>query len=151
MFSVCLVYGLLFSFLRGLWFNLLLNKLMQQIDIHGPLIRYAKIAGCACAGNAGDVFPATAGYRSRYVWCMPGSLTSGFLWSRWRGFPVYRHSRRMHNPQFCVSGKRPVCIHGPTSFILFWFFCRGIVFIHLNLGDKIRSFMCVRFVMFFVR
>ena len=36
--------------------------------------------------------------------CMPGSLTSGFLRSRWRG----KHSRRMRKPQFCVSGKRPM-------------------------------------------
>ena len=49
-----------------------------------------KIAGCACAGNAGDVFPASAGKRSRHYGtcvthvprCMPGSLTSGFLWSQ---------------------------------------------------------------------
>ena len=41
-------------------------------------------------------------------WCMPGSLTSGFLWSRrWGG--ISRHSRRMRNPQCCVSGKRPTC------------------------------------------
>ena len=40
-------------------------------------------------------------------WCMPGSLTSGFLWSRWRG-KRSRHSRCMRNPQFCVSGKRPM-------------------------------------------
>ena len=38
-------------------------------------------------------------------WCMPGSLTSGFLWSRWRG-KRSRHSRRMCNPQFYVSSKR---------------------------------------------
>ena len=38
-------------------------------------------------------------------WCMPGSLTSGFLWSRWRE-KRSRHSRRMRNPQLCVSGKR---------------------------------------------
>ena len=41
------------------------------------------------------------------LWCMPGSLTSGFLWSGWRG-KCPRHSRRMHNPQFYVCGKRPV-------------------------------------------
>ena len=40
-------------------------------------------------------------------WCMSGSLTSGFLWSRWRG-KRSRHSRRMRNPQFYVSGKRPM-------------------------------------------
>ena len=40
-------------------------------------------------------------------WCMPGSLTSGFLRSRWRG-KRSRHSWRMHNPQVYVSGKRPI-------------------------------------------
>ena len=42
---------------------------------------------------------------TRVPWCMPGSPTSGFLWSRWRG-KRSRHSRRMRNPQFYVSGKR---------------------------------------------
>ena len=45
-------------------------------------------------------------------WCMPGSLTIGFLWSRWRG-KRSRHSPRMHNPQFCVSVKRPMTIRLP--------------------------------------
>ena len=40
-------------------------------------------------------------------WCMPGSLTIGFRWSRRRG-KRSRHSRRMRKPQFCVSGKRPI-------------------------------------------
>ena len=39
-------------------------------------------------------------------WCMLGSLTSGFLCSRRRG-KRSRHSRRMRNPPFYVSGKRP--------------------------------------------
>ena len=47
--------------------------------------------GCACAGNAGNV---TVTKRSRHAsrtcvahvpWCMPGSLTSGYLWNRRRG------------------------------------------------------------------
>ena len=41
------------------------------------------------------------------LWCMPGSLTSGFLWSRWRG-KRSRHSRHMRNPQFYVSGNKPM-------------------------------------------
>ena len=41
------------------------------------------------------------------LWCMPGSLTRGFIWTRWRG-KRSRHSRRMGNPQFYVSGKRPM-------------------------------------------
>ena len=40
-------------------------------------------------------------------WCRPGSLTSCFLWTRWRG-KRSQHSRCMHNPQFYVSGKRPI-------------------------------------------
>ena len=32
-------------------------------------------------------------------WCMPGSLTSSFLWSLWRG-KRSQHYRRMRNPQF---------------------------------------------------
>ena len=38
-------------------------------------------------------------------WCIPRSLTSGFLWNLWRG-KSSRHSRRMRNPQFYVAGKR---------------------------------------------
>ena len=40
-------------------------------------------------------------------WCMRGSLTSGFLLSRWRR-KRSRYSRRMRNTQFYVSGKRPI-------------------------------------------
>ena len=39
------------------------------------------------------------------LWCIPGSLTSGFPWSGWLG-KHSQHSRRMRNPQFYVSGKR---------------------------------------------
>ena len=60
-----------------------------------------KIAGCAC--------------RERFLhhrvmhapWCIAGSLTTGFLWSRWRR-KRSRHTRCMHNPQIYVSGKRPI-------------------------------------------
>ena len=50
-------------------------------------------------------------------WCMPGSLTSGFLWNRWRG-KRSRHSRRMRNPQFYVSGKRPITVGGMSTPLL---------------------------------
>ena len=43
-------------------------------------------------------------------WCMPGSMISCFLWSRWRG-KRSRQSRRMRNPQFYVSGKRPIWLN----------------------------------------
>ena len=53
--------------------------------------------------------------RASYTWCMPGSLTSGFLWSRRRG-KRSQHYRRMHNPQFSVSGKMSIAfIPFPTA------------------------------------
>ena len=52
-------------------------------------------------------------------WWMPGLLTSGFLWSRWRG-KRSRHSRRMRNPQFYASGKRPISPWRPLLVLLFW-------------------------------
>ena len=46
---------------------------------------------------------------------MPGPITSGFLWSRWRG-KRSRHSRCINNPKLYVSGKKPIgfwqCIVG---------------------------------------
>ena len=55
-------------------------------------------------------------------WCMPGSLTSGLLWSRWRG-KRSQHSRCMCNPQFYVSGKRPMPVlktesHSDANFVV---------------------------------
>ena len=40
-------------------------------------------------------------------WCMPGSVTSSFLCSRWRG-KRSRHFRCMGNTRFNISGKRPM-------------------------------------------
>ena len=47
--------------------------------------------------------------------CMPGSLTSIFLWSRWRG------KRSWRNQQFYVSGKRPM-----IRSIVFHFICLSV-------------------------
>ena len=48
---------------------------------------------------------------------MPGSLTSGFLWSRGQ-VRRSRHSRRMRNPQFYVSCKRPMaCCLSPVQVV----------------------------------
>ena len=66
-----------------------------------------KIAGCACAGNAGnvndpDMHPDTC--VTHTPWCMLGSLTSNFGWGQLQE-KRSRHSRSMHNPQFNVSDK----------------------------------------------
>ena len=69
------------------------------------------ITGCACAARFSppsrfsdpDMHQGTC--VTHVPWCMPGSLTSGFLWNLWRG-KRSRYSRCMHNPLFYVSGKR---------------------------------------------
>ena len=73
------------------------NSSTKTCSWHHPWLwaswQIRKISGCTCAGNAGKVF---------------------FLWRRWRG-KRSRHSRRMRNPQFYVSGKSPymrvTCLH----------------------------------------
>ena len=83
---------------------------------HGPLVRYVKLRVAHALGMPGTLTPPPRfsdpdmhhGTCVTHVpWCMPGSLTSGFFWSRWRG-KRSRHSRRMRNPRFCVSGKRSI-------------------------------------------
>ena len=41
--------------------------------------------------------------------CARAVMHVGIANLRWRG-KRSRHSRRMRNPQFCVSGKRPMCL-----------------------------------------
>ena len=66
--------------------------------------RMRKIAGSACAGNAENVFPATEFKGSRHARAV---MHVGIANLRWRG-KRSRHSRPMRNPQFYVSGKRPI-------------------------------------------
>ena len=85
--------------------------------IHGMgILQIHKNAHCACAGNAGNVSqpPRVSDPDMHHdtcvtlvPWCMLGSLTSGFLWSRWRE-KRSRHSRCMRNQQFYVTDKRPM-------------------------------------------
>ena len=65
---------------------------------------------------------------------MPELLTSGSLWSRWRGNHT-RHSRRMRKPQFYVSGKRPMhpCRVPIAVFTLHW---RCLNRLHNALWDR---------------
>ena len=50
-------------------------------------------------------------------WCMPGSLTCGFLWSRWRGKRSW-HSRCIRNPQFYVCEMRLMVYHAWNSSVI---------------------------------
>ena len=75
-----------------------------------------KIAGYACPGNAGNVFPPPTSketaikrsrHASRHVRYARAVMHVGLAIPRWRR-KRSRHSRRMRNPQFYVSGKRPI-------------------------------------------
>ena len=75
---------------------------------HGPLTRYAKFRVAHAPGMLWTFSPPrrVSDPDVHHGTCV-GSLTSGFLWRRWRG-KRSRHSRRMRDLQFCVSGKRPI-------------------------------------------
>ena len=92
------------------------NSDLYSTSVNGPLARFVKSRVAHAPGMPGTFSPPPrvsdpdmhhGTFVSHVPWCMPGSLTSGFLWSRWRG-KRSRHSRRMRNPQFYVSGKRPM-------------------------------------------
>ena len=85
-------------------------------DGNAPLARYVKLRVAHAPGMPRTLSPPLPvsdpdmhhGMCVRHVpWCMPGSLTSGFLWSQCWG-KRSRHSRRMRNPQFYISGNRPI-------------------------------------------
>ena len=91
---------------------------------HGPFTRYVKLRITHAPGMPGTFSPPLLvsdpdmhhGTCVTHVpWSMTGSLTIGFLSSRWRG-KRSRHSRRTRNAQFYVSGKRSM----GTNFIEVW-------------------------------
>ena len=92
--------------------------LILDSKYHGPLSRYVKFRAAHGPGMPGTFSPPPRvsnpdmhhGTCVTHVpWYMPGSLISGFLWCRWRG-KRSRHSRRMRNPQFYVSGKKTMAV-----------------------------------------
>ena len=89
---------------------------------HGPLARYAKLRVVHTPGMPGTFSPRPRvsdpdmhhGTCVTHVpWCMLGSLTSGFPLKSMAG-KRSRHSRRMRNPQFYVSGKRPMVVRAQS-------------------------------------
>ena len=88
-------------------FGLLTKYINASKLIHGPLARYVKLRVAHAPGMPGTLSPPPRASNhdmdhgtcvTHMPRCMPGSLTNGFLWSRWRG-KRSRHSQRMGNPQ----------------------------------------------------
>ena len=91
------------------------KPICRRSCVHWPLIRCVQLRVVHAPGMPGTFSPPPRvsdpdmhhGTCVTHVsWCVPGSLTSGFLWSRWRGKRSL-HFQRMRNPEFYVSGKRP--------------------------------------------
>ena len=70
------------------------NGFTNIIKFHGPLTRYVELLFAHAPGMPGTFSPSLQvsdpdmhhGTCVTHVqWCMPGSLISSFLWSRWRG------------------------------------------------------------------
>ena len=92
---------------------------------------YVKLLVALGPGMAGTFFPATdlkeitrsrSRHASRHVRHARAALHVGIANPRWRGRRS-RHSRRMPNPQFYVSGERPVYIYCNEDGNLYCFCC----------------------------
>ena len=89
---------------------------VNNIDFHGSLTKYGKLRVAHAPGMPG-MFPTPpisnettslrSRHASRHVRHARAVMHVGITNPRWRG-KCSRHSRRMCNPQFCVSGKRPI-------------------------------------------
>ena len=121
------------------------------VSYNGPLATYVKWRVVHAPGMLGTFStpPWVSDPDMHHDTCVthvPRSLTSGFLWSRWRG-KRSRHSRRIRNPQFYVSGKRPMCdsnlpdarYHWPLSHL------RVYVTNHQNINTQCGIIMCTAF------
>ena len=77
--SLCHVCNALLSLWKYVWLIVIVQinyfRFWLHLNIwrpeesgrHGLLARYVKLGGCACAGNAGNVFLATTGQRSQHA------------------------------------------------------------------------------------
>ena len=116
--------------------------ILDQRRCNGPLTRYVELRVAHAPGMPGTFSPPSqvsdpdmhhGTCVTDVPWCMPGSLSSDFLWSRWRG-KRSRYSRRMHNPQFCVSGKRPMPMH-----VVPWCACQSLPQVTCRLLSRVSN------------
>ena len=108
--SGSLIHNCMFQWTDICWYTPLgtYNTLQIVYVFNGPFAKYVKLRVVHAPGmpitfsppqrvSDPDMHQGTC--VTHVPWCIPGSLTSGFLWSWWRG-KCSRHSQRMRNPQF---------------------------------------------------
>ena len=90
-------------------------KLRVLFTRHGPLTRYVKLRVAHAPGMPGpwvsdpDMHHGTC--VTHVPWCILGPLTSGFLWSRWRG-------KRSQHPGACETHSFTYLVRGPCDSLL---------------------------------
>ena len=85
---------------------------------YGPLTRYVKLQVAHSPGmfslplqvNDPDMHHGTC--MTHMPWCMPGSLTRGLFWSRWRG-------KRSRQSRACATRNFTYLVRGPCIVVLF--------------------------------
>ena len=104
-----------------------MDGFIVHIQYHGPLTRYIKLRVPHAPGMPGTFSPPLwvsdpdmhYGTCVMHVpWCMPASLTSGFLWCLWQGKRA-QHSRRMRTRNFTYLARGPwlLSYHWPSYHI----------------------------------
>ena len=93
---------------------------LTQITIyrqaHRPLARYVKLRVAHAPGMPGTFSLPLTSKVTTWLRHTRAVMHVGIANPRWRG-KRSRHSRRMHNPQFYVSGNRPEADSGASLFI----------------------------------
>ena len=96
--------------IRAFRTNLYYRPRLREGSGHGPLSRYVKLRVAHAPGMPGTFSPSpTSKETTNYPACITARavMHPGIANPRWRG-KRSRHSRRMRNPQFYISGKRPM-------------------------------------------
>ena len=106
-----------------------------------------KLAGCACAGNAGNVFPPPT-WKETHQLAIPVCITARASrtcrdacrdrYPTGRG-KRSRHSRRICNPQFYVPGKRPMSYILDCSISCLYYFIQLVVPQEIRLWSQVNN------------
>ena len=94
------------NFLSRLWHTCTYTDVHAHTYIHGPLTRCVKWRVAHAPGMPGTFLPHRIQTKPLVS---DHSMHFGIVNPRWRG-KRSRHSRRMRNPRFYVSGKRPMYV-----------------------------------------
>ena len=84
-----------------------------SVWFHGPLARCVKLRVAHAPGMPGTFSPPPRVsdpdmHHDTVLWCMSGSLTNGFLWSRWQ-------EKRSRLPGVCVTHNFTYLARGPYT------------------------------------